>query len=114
MNGRFPSVRHAAACCLDERFLKQVGPTHDDLAGHQETSLLLLGYGARQASCYLRCYYSDLIEGDMVAEREYSADDPGNVIDVLTSLCFGMGEEAAPGAFVSAYAYSTSSTSLRT
>ena len=28
--------------------------------------------------------YSDLIEGDVVAERQYSADDPGNVIDVLT------------------------------
>ena len=28
--------------------------------------------------------YSDLIEGDVVAERECSADDPGNVIDVLT------------------------------
>ena len=27
--------------------------------------------------------YSDLIEGNVVAERQYSAGDPGNVIDVL-------------------------------
>ena len=27
--------------------------------------------------------YSDLIEGEVVAEGQYSADDPGDAIDVL-------------------------------
>ena len=30
--------------------------------------------------------YSDLIEGDVVAERQYFADNPGDVIDVLRQI----------------------------